>query len=57
LTGGVAFATSTAPMWPFAELVSNPTPPGKVSRVGMLNIGENQIRLRKLKGKRTVFET
>jgi hypothetical protein len=32
MTGGVKFATSTAPRPPLADLVSNPTPPGQISR-------------------------
>jgi hypothetical protein len=32
VTGRVEFATGTAPRPPFAELVSNPTPPGQLAR-------------------------
>jgi hypothetical protein len=32
MTGRVKFATSTAPRPPLANLVSNPTPPGQISR-------------------------
>ena len=31
-TGRVKFVTSTAPRPPLADLVSNPTPPGQISR-------------------------
>jgi hypothetical protein len=34
-TGRVSFATSLAPRLPLAELVSNPTPPGQISREWM----------------------
>jgi len=33
MPGRVAFATSTAPRLPLAELVSNPTPPGQILHV------------------------
>jgi hypothetical protein len=32
MTGRVKFATSTAPCSPLADLVSNPTPPGQLTR-------------------------
>jgi hypothetical protein len=32
VTGRVEFATSPAPRHPHADLVSNPTPPGQISR-------------------------
>jgi hypothetical protein len=32
MTGRVKFATSTAPLPPLADLVSNPTPSGQISR-------------------------
>jgi hypothetical protein len=32
MPGRVKFATSTAPLPPLADLVSNPTPPGQISR-------------------------
>jgi hypothetical protein len=32
MTGRVEFATSTAPRPPLADLVSNPTPPGQITR-------------------------
>ena len=32
MPGRVKFATSTAPRPPLADLVSNPTPPGQISR-------------------------
>jgi hypothetical protein len=32
MTGRVKFATSTAPLPPLADLVSNPTPPGQITR-------------------------
>jgi hypothetical protein len=41
MTGRVKFATSTAPLPPLADLVSNPTPPGQISREqALLVIGQ-----------------
>jgi hypothetical protein len=41
MTGRVKFATSTAPLPPLADLVSNPTPPGQIVRErALLVIGQ-----------------
>ena len=39
MTGRVEFATSTAPRPPLADLVSNPTPPGQISRDRASSVG------------------
>ena len=41
MTGRVKFATSTAPRPPLADLVSNPTPPGQISRDWAASVGEH----------------
>src|ERR1019366_3171090 len=38
--GSVEFATSTAPRSPLADLVSNPTPPGQITRDRASSVGE-----------------
>src|SRR5664280_1466175 len=49
-TGRVKFATSTAPRPPLAELVSNPTPPGQITRERASLIAERLSRVLCLDG-------